>query len=234
MCGRYAISRSTADISAFFEASDDTLAEPVPSWNVAPTDSVPIVRMSTRRGGRVVSSARWGLVPPWAKDLSGSARMINARTETVGTSPAYASPFAKRRCLVPADGWYEWVRGEGGKQAYYMTPEDGSVLALGGLWSVWGPDALLTCTVLTTAARGQLATVHDRMPVPVPVQRWAEWLNGPFDAAVLPSLISEEVISKIDIRRVGPAVGNVRNNGVDLTAPMTADVLHDQQKLTLF
>jgi putative SOS response-associated peptidase YedK len=234
MCGRYATARSAADISAFFEALDDTPAELVPSWNVAPTDPVPVVRMSTRRGARVVSTARWGFVPPWAKDVSGAARMINARAETVATSAAYAPAFARRRCLVPADGWYEWVRGEGGRQAYYMTPADGEPLALAGLWSAWGDRPLLTCTVITTAARGGLAAVHDRMPVPVPARRWTEWLNGPFDAAVLPSLTTEEMISKIDIRRVGPAVGNVRHNGVQLTSPMTPELQQDQQELTLF
>jgi putative SOS response-associated peptidase YedK len=223
MCGRYATSRSAADISAFFEAYDDTPGELVPSWNVAPTDPVPVVRISGRRGGRVLNTARWGLVPPWAPDLRGGPRMINARAETVATSPAFAPSFARRRCLVPADGWYEWVRRDGRKQPYYMTPRDGSVLAFAGLWSAWGTgdEPVLTCSVLTTAARGALAEVHDRMPVPVPVRRWDEWLNGPFDAAILPSLTPEALISDLEIRSVGAEVGNVRHNGPQLTAPRT-------------
>src|SRR3954466_15851713 len=107
MCGRYANTRSSADLSALFEAQDeaDGLA---PDYNLAPTDPAPIVRMSERVGGRVVSTARWGLVPAWSKDTKGAARMINARVETVATARAYAPSFARRRCLVPADGWYEW------------------------------------------------------------------------------------------------------------------------------
>ncbi|HEX7746682.1 MAG TPA: SOS response-associated peptidase, partial [Micromonosporaceae bacterium] len=168
MCGRYATTRSAADLSALFESYDDTDGGLAADYNVAPTDPVPIVRLSRRHAGRALSVARWGLVPPWAKDTRGAARMINARAETVATSTAYARSFAARRCLVPADGWYEWVRtGTGGKQPYFMTPQDGRPLAFAGLWSVWGggPDPLLTCSVVTTAAVGELALVHDRMPL---------------------------------------------------------------------
>src|SRR4051794_6617951 len=127
--------------------------------------------------------------------------MINARVETVATSPAFAPSFARRRCLVPADGWYEWVRSGRQRQAYFMTPADGAPLAFAGLWSAWGPDSVLTCTVLTTAALGELARVHDRMPVVLAPGRWAAWLAGseqvPPDPA--PS-------TKIDVRAVRPDV----------------------------
>jgi putative SOS response-associated peptidase YedK len=234
MCGRYATARSAADISAFFDAYDDAPAELAPSWNVAPTDPVPVVRMSRRRQGRVVSVARWGLVPPWAPDLRGGARMINARAETVATSPAFAPAFARRRCLVPADGWYEWVRRDGGKQAYYMTPEQGAPLALAGLWSAWGPDAVLTCSVVTTQARGALAAVHDRMPLLLPFDRWDQWLNGPPASADLLLPTPDELIADIDVRPVGPAVGNVRNNGPQLIARTAAEQAEDHQDRTLF
>lgn len=234
MCGRYATARSNADISAFFDAYDDTPAELAPSWNVAPTDPVPVVRVSRTRAARVVSAARWGLVPPWAPDLRGAARMINARSETVATSPAFAPAFAKRRCLVPADGWYEWVRRDGGKQAYYLTPRHGAPLALAGLWSAWGPEPVLTCSVLTAPARGALAGVHGRMPLLLPSDRWGDWLNGPSESAELLLPTPDELISEIDIRPVGPAVGNVRNNGPQLTARMATEQVQDHQELTLF
>ena len=161
MCGRYATTRSAADLSALFEAFDDTGDGLVPDYNVAPTDPVPMVRIvRSARGGRVLASARWGLVPRWATDTRGAARMINARAETVATSPAFAPSFARRRCLVPADGWYEWVaQPGGGKQAYYMTPRGrrGARLRrpLGGRGAT--RDQLLTCSVVTTAALGDLA-----------------------------------------------------------------------------
>jgi putative SOS response-associated peptidase YedK len=174
MCGRYATTRSAADLSALFESFDDSDGALVPDYNVAPTDPVPIVRMSQRLAGRALSAARWGLVPPWSKDAKGAARMINARAETVADSKAYAPSFARRRCLVPADGWYEWLRlPDGRKQAYFMTPAHGGVLALAGLWAPWGD--MLTFSVVTTAAIGDLALVHDRMPLLLPWQRWAGW-----------------------------------------------------------
>ncbi len=128
------------DLSALFGAEDET-EMPIPArFNVAPTDPVPIVRVSHRRELRVLHSARWGLVPSWSKDPRAGARMINARAETVATSRAFAPSFARRRCLVPADGWFEWVKpaGKGAKQAYYMTPADGGELAFAGVWAVWG------------------------------------------------------------------------------------------------
>ncbi len=217
MCGRYATTRSDADLTLLFDAVNVTEGLE-PSWNVAPTDPVPLVRVSQRQGGRVLDTARWGLVPPWAKDLRAGARMINARAETVATSPAFAPSFARRRCLVPADGWYEWVRDGKRKQAYYMTPLDGSPLAFAGIWTVWG-DEVLTCSVITTAALGGLARVHDRMPLILPRDRWAGWLAGGGDAPDLLRPMTPAELEAIEVRPVRPDVGNVRNNGPELLAP---------------
>jgi putative SOS response-associated peptidase YedK len=218
MCGRYATTRSDADLSVLFDA-DDIAEELGPSWNVAPTDPVPVVRISQHRSARVLDTARWGLVPPWADDLRGGARMINARAETVATSPAFAPSFARRRCLIPADGWYEWVRDGKRRQPYYMTPHDGGPVAFAGLWSSWGPDALLTCSIVTTEALGGLARVHDRMPLILPPERWAAWLAGGGDAAEQLRPLSPEALDAIEVRAVRPDVGNVRNNGPELITP---------------
>ncbi|MEE6257122.1 SOS response-associated peptidase [Plantactinospora sonchi] len=227
MCGRYATTRSAADLSALFEAFDDTGDRLRADYNVAPTDPVPIVRISERAGASVLSVARWGLLPPWASDTRAGARMINARAETVATTRAYAPSFARRRCLVPADGWYEWVRRDGGKQAYFMIPRDGSVLAFAGLWSVWRGTGtpMLTCSVVTTAALGELASVHDRMPLLLPRDRWAEWLadGGEPDRLLAPP--SGRWLGGLEIRPVGKAVGDVRNDGPDLVAPVSAPPL---------
>jgi putative SOS response-associated peptidase YedK len=215
MCGRYATTRSDADLSLLFEA--ENLTEGLgPSWNVAPTDPVPVVRVSTSREARVLDTARWGLLPPWAKDRSGAARMINARAETVATLPAFAPSFAKRRCLVPADGWFEWVRDGKRRQAFYMTPADGSPLAFAGLWSAWGPDRLLTCTIVTTAAVGGLARVHDRMPLILPPERWTGWLAGGGDPLEHLRPPTARELESVEVRAVRPDVGNVRNNGPHL------------------
>ena len=218
MCGRYATTRNEADLSLLFDATSVT-EELGPSWNVAPTDPVPVVRMSQRHDGRVVDAARWGLLPPWADDPRAGARMINARAETVATSRAFASSFQRRRCLVPADGWFEWVRDGKAKQAYYMTPHDSSVLAFAGIWTMWR-EQTLTCSVLTTAALGGLARVHDRMPLILPRERWADWLAGGGDGSALLAPLSPAELEAIDVRPVRPDVGNVRNNGPHLlTAP---------------
>ncbi len=213
MCGRYATTRGASDLSALFEAVDDT-AGVGPRYNVAPTDEVPIVRMSRRRDMRVLSVARWGLLPVWARDPRAGARMINARAETVATSRAYATAFAHRRTLVPADGWFEWCREGGRRQAYFLTPADGAVLALAGLWSRW-TDGRLTFSVVTTAAAGPLATVHDRMPLVLPPGRWRDWLTGPAAASLLRPP-PPDLLGGMEIRPVGAAVGNVRNDGPEL------------------
>jgi len=225
MCGRYATTRSAADLSALFESYDDTGDRLVADYNVAPTDPVPIVRMARRTAGRVVSAARWGLLPPWAKDPREGARMINARAETVATTRAYAPSFAHRRCLVPADGWYEWVRRPGAaKQAYFMTPSSGDVLAFAGLWSAWGggPEPVYTCSIVTTAALGDLALVHERMPLVLSPDRWASWLAGGGDPASLLAPPNERVLAGVEIRPVSPAVGDVRNDGPGLVARVDA------------
>lgn len=224
MCGRYATTRSAADLSALFEAYDDTGEPLAPDYNVAPTDPVPIVRVSDQAGGSVLSVARWGLLPPWAKDARGAAKMINARAETVATTRAYARPFAQRRCLVPADGWYEWVRRDGAKQAYFMTPADGAGLAFAGLWSLWrgAGTPLLTCTVVTMAALGELARVHDRMPLVLSPERWSGWLSGDGDPVELLAPPTAETLARIEIRPVGRGVGDVRNDGPDLVARVPA------------
>ncbi|MEV8514018.1 SOS response-associated peptidase [Dactylosporangium sp. NPDC051484] len=242
MCGRYATSRSNADLSALFEAADES-GGLEPDYNVAPTDPVPIVRVSRSAGGRVLSTARWGLVPAWAKDPKVGARMINARAETVTTSNAFAQSFAKRRCLVPADGWFEWVRGaektKPTKQPYFMTLGDAEPCVFAGLWTVWGKDEgrLLTCSIITMPAVDDLALIHDRMPLLLPVERWDAWLGGEPDPALLAPTPSSHV-ARLELRPVGHRVGDVRNDGPDLVAQVPAPPLRSSDvkpiDLTLF
>ncbi|RLK13595.1 putative SOS response-associated peptidase YedK [Micromonospora sp. M71_S20] len=236
MCGRYATTRSAGDLSALFESQDETGGGVDPDHNVAPTDPVPLVRVSPE-GHRALSVGRWGLVPSWSRSPKGAARMINARAETVATSRAYAGAFARRRCLVPADGWYEWVRSaDGRKQPYYMTPSDGSVLAFAGIWSVWdgsgGP--LLTFSVLTTAALGELAEVHDRMPLLLPRERWAAWLASTDAPEGLLAPPPPDWLATLEIRPVGTAVGDVRNDGPQLTERVPPARAAAPGEMTLF
>jgi putative SOS response-associated peptidase YedK len=236
MCGRYATSRSAGDLSALFESRDETDGAVGPDFNVAPTDPVPLVRLAPA-GHRALAVGRWGLVPHWSRSTAGAARMINARVETVATSRAYAPSFARRRCLVPADGWYEWVRDpDGRRQPYYMTPRDGSVLAFAGIWSVSGPAdrELLSFSVLTTAAVGELAEVHDRMPLLLPRERWAAWLGPAEEPAALLVPPPPEWLAGLEIRPVSPAVGDVRNDGPELTTRVSLAREEDVTEMTLF
>jgi putative SOS response-associated peptidase YedK len=250
MCGRYASTRSAADLAALFEAEDETEDGLVADYNIAPTDPAPIVRISTRTADRVLTVARWGLVPAWSKDVSGAARMINARAETVAESRAFGKSFAERRCLVPADGWYEWRRLSGkAKQPYFMTrPES---LVLGGIWSTWttpelSPNAsarklaegarLFTFSILTIPAEGDLALVHDRMPLVLEPSQWAAWLTSSNPTGLL-GPPSARYCAGIELRPVSADVGDVRNDGPGLVQGVVAPPLYAstvEQPQTLF
>ncbi|WP_026876043.1 SOS response-associated peptidase [Jiangella gansuensis] len=235
MCGRYVVDASIEDLMDEFAAVAGAGASDLgPSFNVAPTDRVPIVLERTDQppeAGRQLHPARWGLVPPWAKDTAGGAKMINARLETAAGKPAYRGPFARRRCVVPASGYYEWQRGAGGrKQPFYIHPRDG-VVAMAGLFEWWRDDRLppdhpdrwvLSASVLTTAPAEHLAHIHDRMPVMLTRDQLAGWLDrGHDDTVALAELAragTAEVAATLTARPVGPGVGNVRNNHPDLIA----------------
>jgi putative SOS response-associated peptidase YedK len=218
VCGRYASARSVDDIASAFGISDDDVEDPpAADWNVAPTK--PIVAVVVRGTRRVLTSVRWGLVPGWAADPSIGARLINARIETVADKPAFRSALELRRCLLPADGWYEWAAlPDGGRQPYYLTPADGHVLAFAGLWETWyAADGrpLVSATILTGPAPADLAFVHDRAPVVLPAARWDAWLDPrTTDAQSLATPTGRGVVVP---HPVSDAVGDVRNNGPQLT-----------------
>jgi len=233
MCGRYASTRSSTDPATLFDALDTTDEALVPDYNLAPTDPAPIVRVSASAGSRVLTVARWGLVPAWSADARGGARMINARAETVATSRAFASSFERRRCLVPADGWYEWAReasvngrsasSRGArKQPYFMTRRDEEPLVFGGIWSTWGTQSaqLLTFSVITLPAAGELTRVHDRMPLVLAPDLWSAWLTDGEPLGLLRPP-AEDYAAGIELRKVSNAVSDVRNDGPDLIAAIT-------------
>jgi len=233
MCGRYAASRKPEDLALEFEAVPAAGQPPLAAdYNVAPTKDVYVVRHAKERdpegrptgsGHRELRAVRWGLVPSWAKDVSVGNRMLNARVESLTEKPAFRAAARSRRCLVPADGWYEWAKrlDSPTKQPYFITPEDGSVLAFAGLWEVWGTgeDRLYSCTVVTAPAVGALAEIHERMPLVLPPDRWADWLDpAREDVAGLAVPPPPEVVERLELRPVSTAVNNVRSNGPELTA----------------
>ncbi len=221
MCGRYASSRSAADLAAFFGVEEAPEEELTPSWNVAPTDPVPIVL--ARQGRRLLRVARWGLVPSWARDTKGAARLINARQETVADKPSFRAAFLRRRCLVPADGYYEWQREGGRKVPWFLSARDTSPLAMAGLYELWRADEqhpwLLTTTVLTTEAADDTGEIHERTPLLVARDDWTAWLDPARERADS-AVLSPAVPGVLTAWQVDPAVGNVRNEGPELSRPL--------------
>lgn len=231
MCGRYAAAKDPAALAQEFEtpAPAQSLA---PDFNVAPTKQVYVV-VDRPEQGRSLEVARWGLVPSWAKDPAIGSRLINARAETVASKPAFRGAFAKRRCLVPAMGYYEWYQpadgplassGKPRKQPFFIHPADGSSLAMAGLYEWWrdgtrpedDPAAWrLTCTIITTDATDEIGRIHDRMPMTVPRPAWAQWLD-PEQRVDLAGMLTPANAAVLDAYPVSTAVNSVRNNGPEL------------------
>lgn len=251
MCGRYATTANPATLAAELDAVDevtdlDEAGRPAPKYNVAPTDKVCAV--VDRHGSRRIRGMRWGLVPPWTKQLGKGPMLINARAESLADKPAFRTAFQRKRCLVPMDGWFEWQTEshmpagartqKAVKIPYFMTPQDGSRLFVAGLWSVWhDPEAagepdtapLLSCTVVTVDSAVHLTDVHDRMPLVLPRDRWAAWLNpdGPADPRLLEPVV--DAYAGIEVRRVSTRVNSVKNDGPELIEPLAGGQLGDDQ-----
>ena len=167
MCGRYRLSRRKQIIEEHFDSVSGE-EDWSPRYNIAPTQPVPVIRQNPKEPRRELSLMRWGLIPSWAKDASIAAQMINARSETAATKPAFRDPLASRRCVVPADGFYEWVRTGKAKQPYCFEVNEGELFAFAGLWERWKDPSgqwVKSCSILTTTPNAVTSPVHDRMPV---------------------------------------------------------------------
>ncbi len=182
MCGRYRLSRRAEILAGYFYAEYEGMDWEA-RYNIAPTQMVPVIRQDPHEPARRASLMRWGLVPHWAKDASVGYKMINARAETAAERPAFKESLQRRRCLIPADGFYQWVRTVKAKRPFHFGLEDDSQFAFAGLWDRWrGSDGttLETCTILTTTPNQLLADVHDRMPVILPATSYDLWLDPGF------------------------------------------------------
>jgi len=187
MCGRFNLLTDAGGMVAFFNVL--YCPELKPRYNIVPSQSVPAVVLVD--GAREVVMLRWGLVPSWAKDPAIGHRMINAKSETVAEKPSFRAAFRRRRCLVPATGFYEWQARPGGKQPYHIHLANGGLMAFAGLWEHWEADGrvLRTCTILTTDANAAIAPIHDRMPVILERGDYATWLAPDASPAVLQGLL---------------------------------------------
>ena len=230
MCGRYVSTSQPDQIARYFGAEmSEAVVENAPpaNYNVAPTAQVFVV-VETGEVRRL-ETARWGLVPSWAKDLSIGAKMINARAETLATKSAFKRAFQRRRCIVPADGFYEWqvIPGQKRKQPMFIHRADGDRFAFAGLWELWrdpaAPDdlPLRTCTIITGEPNEAVSPIHDRMPVMLPPDSWSTWLDHENHALdMLGRLLVPAPASIIGVHPVSTAVNNVRNRAAWLVDPV--------------
>jgi putative SOS response-associated peptidase YedK len=223
MCGRYVTQSSPALLAERFAAVEVRIPELEPNFNVAPRTKVPVV--AVREDHRVLDLLRWGLVPSWAKEEKIGDRLINARAETVATKPAYRRAFAKRRCIIPADGFYEWRKLEDRKQKqpYFVFRRDREPLAFAGLWEIWhdperdDAERVRSCVIVTTNANRLMAPVHDRMPVILPEAAWQEWLDPDnHDVEQLQRLLVPAADDVLEMYEVSTRVNRPTNKGRDL------------------
>jgi putative SOS response-associated peptidase YedK len=221
MCGRITLRTPMSVLMREFEFQMATAVDLLPRYNIAPTQSVAVVLQ--RGEQRQFDYLRWGLIPSWAKDAKLAASMINARAETVAEKPAFRSAFKSRRCLILADGYYEWLRQTKAKQPYLYEIEGGRPFAMAGLWESWrGPTGneapLHTCTTITTTANPLAAEVHDRMPVILHAAHYDAWLKPGSDPAILKQLLVPYQPDKMTVRPVSQFVNNSRNEGEECVA----------------
>lgn len=218
MCGRYTLKTPSRRIAEAFDLPE--IPDREPRFNIAPTQLVLIVR--NEEGERVARMVRWGLIPFWAKDPSIGNKLINARSETVAEKPAFRHAFQKRRCLVIADGFYEWEKVGKIKQPWYYQVGDGGPFAFAGLWERWdkGEEPLESCTILTTLANLPLARVYERMPVILPPEVYDIWLGEDTSARQLQRLLTAYSDSDITEDRVSSRVNSPKNDDAELIRPL--------------
>jgi putative SOS response-associated peptidase YedK len=252
MCGRFVSARKRLELLEEFAATRDAVAaDRQPDYNVAPTKRIYAVigereereereeaapqsgGTEGRPPGRELRLVRWGLVPSWAKETSGGARLINARSETVAVKPAFRAAFAKRRCLIPADGYYEWVTEGKAKKPFYIYRADGGILAFAGLYELWRNSVVpddhedawyWSATIITTQATDEIGQIHDRTPMVIAPESWTDWLDPANHerelllAAMRPAMTSGA--GGLTTHPVSTAVNSVRNNGPSLIEPL--------------
>jgi putative SOS response-associated peptidase YedK len=220
VCGRFALIVDASVLADVFGV--DPPREISPRYNIAPTQDIPAIRAARDRP-RECAMVRWGLIPPWAKDQSIGARMINARGETVTDKPSFRAAVKARRCLIPASGFFEWVQVSDRKQPYYIRFEDQRLFAFAGLWERWtaGPDPIDSCTIITTSPNELVAPLHDRMPAILPAQDYQEWLGpGTLTPERLAELLAPHSARGMEAFPVSPYVNRPGNDDPRCIEPL--------------
>jgi putative SOS response-associated peptidase YedK len=226
MCGRYRRTTQQEELARRYKIPIPVQTDLPISWNIAPSQDVLAIRYNGETGQRSLDALRWGLIPSWAKDEKIAFKTINARMETVETAPSYRSAFKKRRCLIPADGFYEWRRHGGPKAPFSIGMKDDRPFVFAGLWEGWkapgSNDWLRTCTIITTEANELVAQIHDRMPVILPEQFHATWL-GESHVADLKALLRPFPVDEMKMFEISPRVNSARNNDAEILRPVSSE-----------
>lgn len=225
MCGRFTLRASVPELLSTFVLNEIPTVEP--RFNIAPTQEVGVVRWDTDAGSRTWNPMQWGLVPSWAKDARGGGRLINARSESVDVKPSFRSAFKRRRCLIPADGYYEWRANGQAKQPFLIHLADDRPFAFAGLWEIWrdpqadaGAEPLLSCTILTTEANPLAAGIHPRMPVILAPEQQTLWLDPELETrAPLAELMQPYAGDDLRIDEVDRYVNHARHEGPRCVSP---------------
>lgn len=232
MCGRYRLSRRKQLVEEYFDCNpwDEDWT---PRYNIAPTQPVPVIRQHPKEPVRQISTMRWGLIPNWAKDPSIATSTINARSETAAEKPAFRDPFKFRRCLIPADGFYEWKRSGASKQPFCFEVGGGEVFAFAGLWDGWHNPTerwIKTCTILTTTPNTVTSAVHDRMPVILDRESYDLWLDpGMQNVAAISELLKPYDADSMRCYPVSTRINHVANDDALCSQPV--EVAESQSNL---
>jgi putative SOS response-associated peptidase YedK len=224
MCGRFAFHSPLENVLGLFGV-ERAVAAPAPRWNITPGTDIPVVRRAAD-GRRECVLLHWGLVPSWARERSIGSRLVNARAETLAEKPAFRSAFRRRRCLVVADGYYEWQTTATGKQPWYLRASDEQPFGIAALWEAWSDPAagtLESCVIVTREATGIAHDIHGRMPVLIARDAYADWLAPPAPGGADPArLLDADPAVALIAHRVGRRVNNPRNEGSELVVPAAA------------
>ncbi|BAZ31528.1 hypothetical protein NIES4074_40010 [Cylindrospermum sp. NIES-4074] len=223
MCGRFTLNQSAEALAQFFHVQE--VPDFTTGYNIAPTQMVATLLHNSESNQREFHQLRWGLIPSWAKDPGMGAKLINARAETVAEKPAFRSAFKRRRCLVLADGFYEWQRQQGKKQPFYFRLQDGQPFGFAGLWERWqslSGEEIASCTILTTAANELLQPIHNRMPVILEPQDYNLWLDPQVEKPeVLQPLLHPYPAQAMTAYPVSTWVNNSRHNSPECIIPLS-------------
>ncbi len=231
MCGRYRLSRRKQLVEEYFDSTGEE--DWSPHYNIAPTQPVPVIRQHPKEPVRQLSLMRWGLIPNWAKDRSAGANAINARSETAATKPAFRDPIRFRRCLIPADAFYEWKRDGKTKQPFCFEVNDGELFAFAGLWDGWkdaSSNWIKTCAILTTIPNAVTSAVHDRMPVILDPDSYDLWLDpGMTDVEAVSELLKPYNAGLMRSYPVSTRINHVANDDEECSRPV--EMVQSQDRL---